>query len=110
MLLAPRKNEHQIRFQSAIQNETFIANVIAIHHLRDSGEDYFFLVRRDSIVVYWWDGMSLIYYDTLTARSRVRSFGVAKRQGIQPLIVSSDGRGFTLHYKKYGAFPAKVRS
>lgn len=98
--------EHKINKYATVQNETFIGNVKGLFHMNDV-EDYFFVVKKDSIVVYWWDGMTLIYFDTIVERELVRSFGLAKMDKIIPLIVSSDGQELTIHYKEFDQFTTK---
>lgn len=86
-------------FVSAVNNFT---SAKSIHHL-SSNNDFFFTVKRENIDVYWWDGHSLIYYETLLEHKPL-TFALHKIGEKPPLIISSDGVNLHLYYKEFSKF------
>ena len=92
----------KIELVDSIDNELYTDNFIAIHHEQEAGNHYFYLVTRNSVVMYLWDGRSLLSYDKLIENEYVKAFGVVKRTELPSLIVSSDGYSFRTYIKEHG--------
>lgn len=94
-----RLKDKKLVFVSTVHNYTSAKD---IQHLTGNN-DFFFLRKEENIDVYWWDGHSLTYYDTL-AESRPLTFTLHKLPFQPPLIVSSDGSNIYVYYKEYSKF------
>lgn len=90
----------RIAFLSAVNNASM--TVRGMFHL-SGNNDFIFLLMDENIDVYWWDGRTLIYYDTLYERKPI-TFDLWKLETMPPLIISSDGLVLHLYYKEYSKF------
>ncbi|OTF79702.1 hypothetical protein BLA29_000719, partial [Euroglyphus maynei] len=99
---------HRLLFISSVNNLTRLDNEPqSIHHL-SGNNDFIFILKPNDIEVYWWDGHSLLYYDTIVddygTNTWIRSFALAKLMDQPPLIMSTEGRSLNLYYKVYSKF------
>ncbi|KAH9426339.1 hypothetical protein DERP_010907 [Dermatophagoides pteronyssinus] len=103
---------YRLQFISSVNNQTRFDNEPqSIHHLTGNN-DFIFLVKLNDIDVYWWDGNSLLYYDTIVDdyghqyanHKWIRSFALAKLLDQPPLIMSTNGKSLNLYYKIYSKF------
>ncbi|KPM04773.1 hypothetical protein QR98_0032270, partial [Sarcoptes scabiei] len=92
---------NRIIFISSVNNFTS-DSPRTIHHM-SGNNDFFFLIKSNTIDVYWWDGHSLIYYDTI-ANNYPLAFALEKLLDLPPLILSTNGHDLNLYYKVYSKF------
>ena len=121
-------DESFLRHETSLRNESQISRIESIHHL--PGKDLIFMRQKESIVVYWFNGNTFVFFTEIQPnfgsnhdglrdqanelstdsyeRKSITNFAVSEMPNSKPLLVTAFDNELVLHYQIYDSFHSSL--